>query len=190
MEQLSAAPQRKERREVVCYECRASQRVSASADSTLCGNCGTWIDLRDVEVRERTTGRIRTRGDVTVHKKGALLGTAVHCGSLTLQGQFNGSVYAQETVTFRTGMQMLGEVRCRRLVVERRCGVRFLQPVHAEEIEILGEATGNFFVSGRAGVGRHGSLEGMLNTRLLRVDHGGAVNGPVMVEGAASRAEA
>ena len=170
------------RREVVCFDCRSVNKASATASSTQCGNCGTFIDLRDVEIRERSTQRIRTRGHVTIHKKGALLGTAIHCGSLIIEGSVAGSLYAQETIEFRTDAKILGEIRCRRLVIEKRCQVQGLQPIHVENLELQGRLTARVFASGSVHLGKHARLEGALNAAQVKMDPGAEWEGVMLVE--------
>ncbi len=170
---------------MVCFDCRTVNKASSKATSTQCANCGTFIDLRDVDIRERTTQRIRTRGNVVVHKKGALLGTAVHCGSLMIEGMVAGSIYAQETVTFRIDAKVLGEIRCRRLVVDRRVKVTGLQPIHLDSMDLLGELTARVFAAGTVHIARHGRMIGGLNAARLRLDPGGALLGVVRVGGRA-----
>lgn len=160
------------RREVECFDCHAINRASPQATSTACSNCGTYIDLRNFDIRERTTQKIRTRGDVTVHKKGALLGTAIHCGSLIVEGVVGGSIYAQETVEFRISTKVMGELRCRKLIIERKCLVHCLQPVHVGEVEIGGAFTGRLFATGAVRLGRHARLEGSVNAPLFAMEAG------------------
>ena len=163
------------RREVVCFDCHADNKASAKATSTQCANCGTFIDLRDVEIRGRSTQRIRTRGKVTIHKKGALLGTAIHCGSLLVEGSIVGSVYAQDTVEFRTDAKVVGEIRCRRLIVERRCHVQGLQPIHVDFLELSGSLTARVLVKGLAEIMRHARFEGGLYAAGLKMEAGAEV---------------
>lgn len=169
------------RREVVCFDCRATSKASARATSTQCSNCGAFIDLRDVEIRERSTQRIRTRGNVTIHKKGALLGTAVHCGSLIVEGSVAGSIYAQETVEFRADARILGEIRCRHLVVDRRITVSGLQPVHVESMTLAGSLAARVFCKGTVHIQRHGRFEGGLQAPWVKMDLGGGLIGPMMI---------
>ena len=171
------------RREVLCFDCKAVSKASAKATSTQCSNCGTFIDLRDVDIRVRSTQRIRTRGNVTVHKKGALLGTAFHCGSLVIEGSVAGSIYAQETVEFRTHAKVSGEIRCRHLLVEKRCHVQCIQPVHVQTLTLQGQLTARVLASGLVQIGRQGRLEGTLNAGRLSVEAGGLVDGAVMIAG-------
>jgi cytoskeletal protein CcmA (bactofilin family) len=173
------------RREVVCFDCRAVNKASAKATSTQCANCGTFIDLRDVEIRERSTQRIRTRGNVTVHKKGALLGTAVHCGSLIIEGSVAGSIYAQETVEFRTDAKILGEIRCRHLLIGKRLQVQGLQPIHVESMELQGTLTARVLAGGTVHLAKHSRLAGGVNAARMKMEHGAELEGIVRIGGRA-----
>jgi hypothetical protein len=51
---------------VICFECAATHKVAAASTSTICPACSTYIDLRNIEIKDRTNQRIRTRGDVIV----------------------------------------------------------------------------------------------------------------------------
>lgn len=161
------------RRDVECFDCHAISRAPLHATSTACSNCGTYIDLRSFDIRERTTQKIRTRGDVTVHKKGALLGTSVYCGNLIVEGMVGGSIHAQETVCFRVSAKVLGELRCGRLIVERKCAVQCLQPVHVvREVEIEGSFTGRIFARGTVRLHRHARLEGSVSAPVFYMPAG------------------
>ncbi len=171
------------RREVLCFDCKTVNKASARATSTQCANCGTFIDLRDVEIRERSTQRIRTRGNVIVHRKGALLGTAVHCGSILIEGTVAGSIYAQDTVEFRTDAKVFGEIRCRRLIVEKRCQIHGLQPIHAEDVELIGQLTASVIAKGTFHLGKQASFEGGLRAGRVRMESGAAWAGMMHVGG-------
>lgn len=171
------------RREVVCFDCRTVNKASSKATSTQCANCGTFIDLRDVEIRERSTQRIRTRGNVTIHKKGALLGTAVHCGSLIIEGSVAGSIYAQETVEFRTDAKILGEIRCRRLVVGKRIQVQGLQPIHVESIDLQGTLTARVLAGDTVHLGKQSRLVGGVNAARMKMEPGAELDGVVRIGG-------
>jgi cytoskeletal protein CcmA (bactofilin family) len=123
-------------------------------------------------MRDKTTQRIRTRGDVIVEKKGALLGTSITCGNLTVIGQVAGSIYASGDVIFRSTGRVLGEVRCRRLLVERRANIRFLAAVHVERLEVQGVADGHFYVLTKTLLGKKGLLDGTLETKTMQMEPG------------------
>jgi cytoskeletal protein CcmA (bactofilin family)/predicted RNA-binding Zn-ribbon protein involved in translation (DUF1610 family) len=168
-------------RTVVCFDCQHVHRVSGMSTSSLCPNCGSYIDLRDVVIKDRTTQKIRTRGDVVVEKKGALLGTSITCGNLTVEGQVAGSIYASGTVTFRASGKVLGEVRCQHLLVEKKCEVQFLQPIHAETLEIYGDVSGRFTLTGRAFLNRRGTINGSLQAQSMLMESGAKLNGGIHI---------
>ena len=173
------------RRDVICFDCQAVNKASAKASSTQCGNCGTFIDLQNIDIRERSTQRIRTRGNVTIHKKGALLCTAVHCGSLIVEGSIAGSIYAQEIVEFRVDAKILGEIRCRLLIIERRCHVQGLQPIHVEDLELQGSLLARVLARGTVHVGKHARLEGGVTAAQVKLDPGAELEGMLRVGGRA-----
>ena len=186
----SSSAGREPPRLVVCFDCQAHHRVSGSATSTICPGCSTYIDLRDIVIKERTSQRIRTRGDVIVEKKGSLLGTSVQCGSLTVMGSISGSIYASGEVRFKADGKIFGEVRCERFVLERRCVVHCLQPVHAGEIEIQGSVTGHFYAGRSIHLSRHASLTGSVSAPLMIVEPGAVLNGQMQVQPPAARESA
>ena len=169
-------------RPVPCFECDAVHRVAAAATSTLCPACSTYIDLRDLEIKDRTNKRIRTRGNVTVDKKGALLGTSVHCGRLTVHGSVSGSIYASGDVILKADQRIIGEIRCRQLVLEKKCELTCLQPVHARTVEIHGKATGHFHATRSIILRRHAVLDGSVTAQFICVEPGAVLNGQVLVQ--------
>lgn len=168
-------------RTVVCFECSHTHRVSFMSTSSMCPKCGFSIDLRGATIRERTTQKILTRGDVHVEEKGALLGTSITCGNLLVEGQVAGSIDASGTVTFRNSGTVLGEVRCTHLIIERNCSMQFLQSIHAETVEIYGEATGHFHLTGRMFLNQRGALHGSLRARSILMEDGAIISGPMEI---------
>lgn len=127
-----------ERRETECFDCGSRHEVSGTATSSLCPQCGAYIDLRNIEVRDRVHQKIRTRGTVTVHPGAVLASPGILCGDLRVFGQISGSVRSSGTVSFSASGKVLGEIRCRHFVVEKRAKVHFLQRVFSETAEIRG----------------------------------------------------
>lgn len=169
-------------RVVSCFECDATHKVAAASTSTICPSCSTYLDLRDIEIKDRTNQRIRTRGDVLVEKKGALLGTSITCGHLTVHGTVSGSIYASGDLILKADQRIIGEVRCRRFVLEKRCEIHCLQPVHAEEVEIHGRATGHFLATKSIILHRHAVLDGSATAQSISVEPGAVLNGQVLVQ--------
>ena len=168
-------------RVILCIECDAVHKVAPSSTSTICPGCSTYIDLRDIGIKDRTNQRIRTRGNVTVEKKGALLGSSIHCGNLTVFGTVTGSIYASGDVALKADGRIIGEIRCRRLLLDRKCEVQCLQLVQAEIIEIHGHISGHFRATRLIALSRHASLTGSATAQTISVEPGGMLNGQVLV---------
>lgn len=169
-------------REIICFDCQAVHRVSAIATSTICPGCSTCIDLRNFEVKDRNSQRIRTQGDVIVQKKGALLTASIHCGNITIYGTVSGSIHASGDVVLAADMKMPGEIRCRRFIVNRKCEVQCLQPVHAEQIEIDGNISGHLNATRCITLHRHACLTGSATAQMISVEPGAVLNGKVQVQ--------
>ncbi len=159
-------------RPVVCFDCQHPHKVSEHSTSSLCPNCGSYIDLRDVVIKDRTTQKIRTRGDVTIEKRGALLGTSITCGNLIIEGQVAGSIQASGTVTFKASGKILGEVRCQHLAIEKKCEVHFLQPIHCETAEIFGHVQGRIQLTDRIFINRRASWRGVVSAKTVLLESG------------------
>jgi cytoskeletal protein CcmA (bactofilin family) len=173
---------RENQRQVTCFECQTTHKVAGASTSTICPACSTYLDLRDIEIKDRTNQRIRTRGDVVVTKKGVLLGTSIHCGNLIIHGSVSGSIHAAGDVILKSDGKILGEIRCRRFVLERKCEVQCLQPVHAEVVEIHGRVSGNFHATRCITLSRHASLTGSATATTISVEPGAVLNGHVLVQ--------
>ena len=169
------------RKGVLCFDCGNVNKTSAKASSTQCSNCGVFIDLRDVEIRERSTQRVRTRGNVTIHKKGALLGTSVFCGNLIVEGTVSCSIYAQGSVEFHNDAKIIGEIRCNHLVVDRRLQVSAQQAVHLKTLDLQGTLSARVFAAERVEIGRRGDFRGSLTTPALRLAAGGGLAGVMRI---------
>lgn len=167
-------------RQVACFECRTTHSVPATAASTSCPRCGVQISLADIHVTALRTLEARTQGDVTVRRKVTLVGGA-NCRNLTVFGKILGRIDCSGTATFRSSGNILGNVRCHRIVIAAGKSVAFSSGVEAEEMEILGEATGEFICRQALMIGKKGRIHGPVVTRALIVEPGGTLDGSLRV---------
>lgn len=163
-------------RSVACFECGQEQQISASAASTICSACNGYISLRDVHVRNDSRQKIKTRGDVTIHKKASLHGSSLACHDLEVLGTLSGGVQCTGQASFSSDCRILGVFSCASLIVNKRSKIHFLQPVYAHEIVVSGEATGDFYCSGNVTVKKNGFLRGELIARSVSVEPGGRLD--------------
>ncbi|MEN3943801.1 polymer-forming cytoskeletal protein [Prosthecobacter sp. SYSU 5D2] len=160
-----------------CFECDHSFKVSRSTRSTQCPNCGATIALEDVEVNMPSGDSIKTRGDVLIRKRGQVSAESIICKDLRCQGILEANVKASGDAIFRANGNMIGQVHCRRLIIEKGCDVVFINEVYAEEVEIHARITGTIISSGSFLIGPNGCVNGDITARSVSIEPGGELNG-------------
>lgn len=103
----------------------------------------------------------------------------VQCFNLTIEGEFTGSVQCDGDFTIRRHGKVLGEVRCKRLIVEKRAEVDFANPVHADEVIIDGTVTGDIHCMGRLTLHKRATLRGDISIASLSIAEGASHEGMV-----------
>ncbi len=164
-----------------CFECNHRHEVAGTATSSLCPACGSYIDLRDFEIRDRTHQNIRTRGAVIVHRKAVLATPGIYCGDLTVNGQVSGTIHSSGTVHFRTEGRVLGEIHCRHFILDRRSEIQFLGHIHADTAEIHGRMTGDICTRHELAVSAGASITGAVLAGTMKMDPGGRIDGPMCI---------
>lgn len=164
-----------------CFECSHKFKVSRSARSTACPNCGATIPLDDVEVNMPSGESIKTRGDVLIRKRGQVSAESIQCKDLRCQGILEANVKASGDAIFRATGTMIGEVHCRRFIVEKGSDVIFLNEIHAEEVDVQARVTASIFSSGALIIGANGAVNGDVTARSVSIEPGGEINGAMNI---------
>lgn len=170
-------------RDIECLECGHVNQIPADSGSALCPRCGEFVSLKNYEIHDFWDRRIRTRGDVFLHRKARVEDIPVQCHNLTVEGRFSGSVDCTGDFIIRRHGKIMGRVRCRRLVIESRAKVEFANNVHAEEVYIDGTVSGHIHCAGKLVLERNASLKGDLKVSSLVVNEGARHSGLVSVHG-------
>lgn len=170
-----------ELREIFCFNCKASLKISPSSTSTLCAKCSSYISLKNFDIRERWSRRIQTRGDVFIHKKGTVAGTTIQCHDLTVEGDFTGGAECSGDLIIRRNGKIIGKVICRRLIIEKRAKVEFLNTVETSECKIDGLVTGNIICSGRLALEKKAILTGNIKVGRLTISEGAKHQGQIQM---------
>jgi cytoskeletal protein CcmA (bactofilin family)/predicted RNA-binding Zn-ribbon protein involved in translation (DUF1610 family) len=168
------------RREVGCFSCQHRHAALATASATHCPACGTYISLRDYDIREPWTRGIETRGNVKVHRGGSITGGSVRCHHLEVDGKFSGTVECSGDFILRSSAMILGHVRCHHLRIERRARVEFSAVVEAAEATIDGEFSGNLVCAGRLLLRKKALLTGDISVGSLMIKDGARHHGTVV----------
>jgi cytoskeletal protein CcmA (bactofilin family)/ribosomal protein S27E len=168
-------------KEVVCFECSNKFKVGRSSRSASCSACGAFISLEDVELNAPSMQSVRTRGDVLIRKRGQLSAEHLYARELRCYGLVSANMYCTGDAIFRTSGTIVGELHCRKLIIEKGSEIKFMNPLHAEEVEIHSPITGNVFSKGPVLIGANGAVNGDVTARSVSIQPGGELNGAMNI---------
>jgi cytoskeletal protein CcmA (bactofilin family)/Zn finger protein HypA/HybF involved in hydrogenase expression len=168
-------------RDVKCFDCDREHQAPTEASSTLCPACGAYIALKDFDIKDNWNRRIKTRGNVTLHKKAEVTGITIRCHHLLVQGKLTGGVDCSGDFTLRSHGKIMGKVLCKRLIIEKRAKVEFSNPIECEDAIIDGNVVGNFTCTGKLHLKKKATLTGDINVATMAVEEGARHNGRMSI---------
>jgi cytoskeletal protein CcmA (bactofilin family) len=171
-----------EKRPVRCFKCNHQQTVSWLATSTQCARCSVYISLLDHEITSLWSQNIRTRGNIVVTRRGALVGCDVACHHLTVAGNISASVDCSGNAHFKHSGKVMGSMFCGQLIVDKKCQAIFPQGVFAESADIHGTIEGNVTCSGTIRIYRTGAVLGDAVARAVILKDGGVLTGNMSIQ--------
>ena len=168
-------------KDVECFDCRNKFKVGRSAKSTQCPACGVHICLEDFDINVPSTQSILTRGDVLIRKNGNVNASQIKCRDLKVFGMVSGQIECSGDLQLRMAGTLIGEIRCRRFVVEKGSDIHFHNMVYADEVEVQARVFGNFQCSGRVVIGAQGWIHGDVTARAVSIEPGGQLDGAMNI---------
>lgn len=180
-EKLTKLVTRETHRDVACFSCGHKQTVSSAAQSSLCPQCGSYIDLRDFKIGGPFGRSIQTQGEVHVLPKGECSAAKVACNSAYIEGKLRGTLIATHEIRLRTKEKILGSVEARHLVIEKKCDCEFVRPVKVQSAEISGHISARLYCDGQVQILKGGVLEGTIYARSIVVEKGGVFSGELTI---------
>lgn len=180
-EKISKLVTRETIREVCCYSCAHKQQVSSAAESTLCPQCGSYIDLRDFKISGAFGRSIQTQGDVIILAKGDVSSARIVCRCAQLEGKMRGTLAATDEVVVRTREKVMGGIETKRLLVEKRANAEFIRPIKTQTAEINGHISARLYCEGHVTINKGGHLEGTLYAKAITVEKGGIFSGELFI---------
>jgi cytoskeletal protein CcmA (bactofilin family) len=168
--------------EVRCFRCYHIQHVSRFAKSTQCERCSVYISLANYEVSRNQSHTLRTRGDITIAKRGGLKKCEVACHNLTVYGTIDAVVDCSGLAVFRRSGIVRGPVHCRKLVVEKTASVEFPDGILTEQADIQGNVRGDITCSGTVRVARSAEVDGNIRAVSIDMKDGATVSGEARID--------
>lgn len=177
-------------KEIECFDCGNRFKVGRSARSACCTMCQAPICLEDVEIDGKSINSIRTRGDVHIRKTGNIQAVELRCRDLKLFGSVSAAIQCSGEFHVQASGHVVGEVRCRRLLIDAGCDIHFKNNIFAEEVEVRGRIHGQIQCSGSVCITSTGLVQGDVKARAVSIDPGGQLDGAMnIVRKAVARAE-
>ena len=164
-----------------CFDCGNKSKISRSCRSANCPACGAGISFEDLDINMRTTQAVKTRGDLIVRKRGHLSAESIRCKDLRCQGIIEANIEASGDAIFRTSGTIIGEVRCKRFIVEKGAKIVFINTIYTDDADIQANVTGNIVSNGPLVIGRKGTVNGDISFRSVSIEPGGTLNGTMTV---------
>lgn len=173
-------------RSVTCWTCGTTFSALPNAPECQCPQCDETISLADVVVMDQRVRRIHTQGELRILKDAFLVAGDSFCANLRLMGGgFAGRIRCSaEARVESTDLAIPGELTCEKLVVARRCSVRFDKPLSCSEADIQGSFQGELICSGVIRLGKEAHLAGECRARALNMEPGSILAASVSLTGA------
>jgi cytoskeletal protein CcmA (bactofilin family)/predicted RNA-binding Zn-ribbon protein involved in translation (DUF1610 family) len=164
-----------------CGACNTPQQVSTDAQSSLCGHCGAYIDLRDFKIATVFSRNIQTQGTIEITRKGDVTSTKLVCGSAIIEGKLHGNLLCTGATRVKFKGRLLGSIETYELVIVKGSEIDFVRPVKADHVEISGKISARIVAEHVVTITKTGSLEGTVHARSITVEKGGIFSGELFI---------
>ena len=164
-----------------CFECTGKREIPKSATSTICPQCGAYIDIQDYRIVGNFSRSIRTRGKVIVTGKGDLSSNRVICDSAEIQGAMRGSLVCTGSVHIKIRGKITGSIQAKSVYIDKKCEAEFVRPIRAERVEIEGSISARIVSTGTVIIQKTGRFTGALFGRGFTVEKGGEFFGELSI---------
>ncbi|MDQ3622578.1 MAG: polymer-forming cytoskeletal protein, partial [Verrucomicrobiota bacterium] len=168
-------------REVACLSCGTRQQLSSAAQSSICPQCGSYMDLRDFKITGPFGRSVQTQGDVVVTSKGDVSSARITCGSAFIEGKLRGALVCTGTLRMKVQGKVLGSIEAQDLIIEKRCAAEFVRPLKVQRVEINGKISARIMCEGQVTINKHGSLDGTVYARAISIEKGGIFSGELFI---------
>lgn len=168
-------------KDVECFDCHHKFKVGRSAKSTNCPTCGAYICLEDFEINMASSTPILTRGDVLIRKQGNVNTSEIKCREMKVFGAVSANIECSGDLIMRCSGTVIGEIHCKRFIVEKGSDIRFVNTIHAEEVEIQSRVFANILCSGPLTITSVGWIHGDVTASAVSIEPGGQLDGAMNI---------
>jgi cytoskeletal protein CcmA (bactofilin family)/predicted RNA-binding Zn-ribbon protein involved in translation (DUF1610 family) len=167
-------------RDVCCFSCGHKQKLSTSAQSTMCPGCGAYMDLRDFKIEGPFGRSVQTAGEVHIAARGDLTSTRLMCGSAFIEGSLRGCIVCTGTGRLRMKGRLTGLLNAPHMLVEKGADMEFVRQVRTKLFEVRGKVRARV-VADKVEIAKGGWLEGTVHAHAISVEKGGVFSGDLNI---------
>lgn len=171
----------KKPQDVRCFDCDTIQHVVASARSTNCPKCGTYIDLQDIKINSPFSRNFRTHGHLHVGPKGICNSVRGECGSAKIEGELGGNLTCGGILDLRREGRMPGALKAHTLLIHKKSATEFVRPIKAVDVDIAGALKADIHAEGTVHLRKSGSLYGSVTAKSFVIERGAVFEGQVTI---------
>jgi cytoskeletal protein CcmA (bactofilin family)/ribosomal protein S27E len=168
-------------KEVECFECHNKSKVGRSAKTSGCPACGATICLEDFDINISSTSPIHTRGDVLIRKTATINTSEIICRDLRVFGSVSARIDCSGEFLLRCTGTIIGEITCKKLVIEKGCDVHVLNVIHASEVDVRARIFANIHCTGAIHISPTGWVHGDVTARSVSIEPGGQLDGSMNI---------
>ena len=168
-------------RDICCFSCGHRQQVSSAAQSSICPQCSSYVDVRDFKIAGPFGRSIQTQGEVVISAKADVTSAKIACAAAVIEGKLRGLLVCTGAARVKIQGKFLGNIEAHLLVIEKKADVEFVRVVKAQGVEIHGKVSANITCDGGVTIAAGGALEGTVHARSINVEKGGIFSGELFI---------
>ena len=168
-------------RDICCFSCGHRQQVSSAAQSSLCPQCSSYVDLRDFKIAGPFGRSIQTQGEIVITAKGDVTSAKIACGAAVIEGKLRGQLLCTGEARMKVQGKFLGDLDAHLLVIDKKADIEFARVVKARSVEVHGKISANIQCDGCVKVASGGVLDGSIQARSFVVEKGGYFSGELAI---------
>ena len=168
-------------RDICCFSCGQRQQVSSSAQSSLCPQCSSYIDLSDFKIAGPFGRSIQTQGEVVLSSKADVTSAKIACGAAVIDGKLRGLLVCTGEARVKLQGKFLGDIDAHKLVIDKKADVEFARTVKARAVEIHGKMAADIQCDGCLTIAAGGALAGVVRARAINIEKGGIFSGELVI---------
>lgn len=168
-------------RDICCFSCGHRQQVSSSAQSSLCPQCSSYIDLSDFKIAGPFGRSIQTQGEVVLSHKADVTSAKIACGAAVIDGKLRGLLVCTGEARVKLQGKFLGDIDAQKLVIDKKADVEFPRLVKVRAVEIHGKMVANINCDGCLSIASGGSLVGTVQAKAINIEKGGIFSGELTI---------